>query len=365
MTVPAKRRFDPAAFFNPASVHLTGAETVLGRRVLANIRAAGFTGVLATDDEAMAQADLALVADDATDVEAALCGHAARGARGAMVLSNTQGLSAMAKAAGIRVLGPYSYGIVRPALGLNASPFSLIPRRGKVALIGQSASLARSVIDWAVPNNIGFSHIIGIGGNADIGFGLVLDFLSRDADTAAILLDIGRLRDPRLFLAAARAAARLRPVVAITPGLRLRDTQPNSRAAVDAAFARAGVLRTCSFSEFLAAAETLTRVKPVRGESLAIVSNSVGAGGWPRMARWMRDSRSARSRRRPRRFWHSAWGGCPNRGRFMQAARRQGWRSWRPCSPPRRRSAAFSLFIRLATVMMTLRSKRWSPAPKP
>jgi acetyltransferase len=278
MTVPAKRRFDPAAFFNPASVHLTGAETVLGRRVLANIRAAGFTGVLATDDEAMAQADLALVADDATDVEAALCGHAARGARGAMVLSNTQGLSAMAKAAGIRVLGPYSYGIVRPALGLNASPFSLIPRRGKVALIGQSASLARSVIDWAVPNNIGFSHIIGIGGNADIGFGLVLDFLSRDADTAAILLDIGRLRDPRLFLAAARAAARLRPVVAITPGLRLRDTQPNSRAAVDAAFARAGVLRTCSFSEFLAAAETLTRVKPVRGESLAIVSNSVGAG---------------------------------------------------------------------------------------
>ena len=65
------------------------------------------------------------------------------------------------------------------------------------------------------PNGVGFSHIVGIGGNTDIGFGSVLDWLSRDAGTGAILLDIRRLKDRRAFLSAARAASRLRPVVAI------------------------------------------------------------------------------------------------------------------------------------------------------
>ncbi len=60
--------------------------------------------------------------------------------------------------------------------------------------------------------------------------------------------------------------------------MRLRDRQGNSRDTLEAAFSRAGVLLTSSIGELLAAAETLTRVKPARGESLAIVSNSFAAG---------------------------------------------------------------------------------------
>ena len=112
----------------------------------------------------------------------------------------------------------------------------------------------------------------------DMGFGLILDHLSRDPGTVAILLEIDHLRDPRRFFSAARAAARLRPVVAIAPGIRLSDPQGSAQAALEAAFARAGVLLTGTIGEFLAAAETLTHVKPARGESLAILSNSVSAG---------------------------------------------------------------------------------------
>jgi acetyltransferase len=266
----ALKRFDPARFFHPASIAISGAATPLGQTLLANLRAASFTGTITETDP-----DLALVADDAPDVPAALKAHAANGARAAIVLSDAPGL---ASSPDIRVLGPYSYGLVLPALGLNASIFTTIPPRGRIALVGQSASLARCVIDWAIPNHAGFSHIAGIGGNTDIGFGMVLDTLSRDPNTAAILLEIDHLRDPRLFLTAARAAARLRPVIAIAPGLRLREAQGRSRIAFEAAFARAGVLLTGSISEFLAAAETLTRVKPARGESLAIISNSSATG---------------------------------------------------------------------------------------
>jgi acetyltransferase len=276
MNILPKRRFDPALFFHPASVGLSGADTPLGQTVLAHLRAGNFAGTIALEGEAE-HVDLALVADAPEDVGAALMRHAARGARGALVFSDVPDLSRLAKQAGIRALGPFSYGMVLPGLGLNASTFSLTPPRGRLALIGQSPALARTIIDWAVPNSVGFSHIVGIGGNSDIGFGLVLDHLSRDPGTAAILLEIDRLRDPKLFHSAARAAARLRPVVAIAPGVRLRDRQGNSRATLEAAFARAGVLLTSSIGELLTAAETLTRVKPARGESLAIVGNSFAA----------------------------------------------------------------------------------------
>jgi acetyltransferase len=273
-----KWRFDPAHVFHPGSVSLSGSTTVLGRQVLANLQRAGFAGQLATEADELPDADLALVADDVPDIAAALKRHADQGARAACVLSDAQGLGEVARAAGIRVLGPHAFGVVLPGLGLNASAFDVVPAQGRMALVGQSSSVARTVIDWAVPNSVGFSHLIGIGGNTDIGFGLVLDHLSRDPRTAAIMVEIDRLRDPRQFLSAARAAARLRPVVAIAPGARLRDALGGTYAALEAALSRAGVLLTGSISEFLAAAATLTRVKPARGESLAIITNSVSIG---------------------------------------------------------------------------------------
>jgi len=280
LTVPGrslKDWFDPERFFRPESIAVSG-ETPLGRTVLKNLADAGFAGTIGTDDAPVEKADLAIVADDGPKVPAALAAHAARGVRGAIVVSSVPDLAALAAGAKIRVMGPHSFGMVLPALALNASLLPLMPPSGKVALVGQSASLVRTVIDWAVPNSVGFSHIIGIGGNTDIGFGLVLDHIARDPGTNAIMIEIDRLRDPRLFTSAARAAARLRPVIALAPGIRMRDRDGTSRAAVDAAFSRAGILLTDSITEFLAAAETLTRVRPARGETLAVVSNSISAG---------------------------------------------------------------------------------------
>jgi acetyltransferase len=278
LLTPRAQKFDPERFFHPGSIAISGSATALGGKIAANMRAAGFAGPIGTDEEPLDTADAAIVADDAADVPAALAAHAARGIRGAVVASTVPDLGALARDAGIRVLGPHSFGMVLPGLRLNASAMTAMPAAGRVALVGQSASLARTIIDWAVPNAVGFSHIIGIGGNTDIGFGLVLDHLSRDPGTGAILVQIDRLRDPRIFQSAARAAARLRPMVALAPGARMRDTDGTSHAAYEAAFSRAGILLTETLGEFLAAAETLTRVRPAMGDTLAIVSNSVSAG---------------------------------------------------------------------------------------
>jgi acetyltransferase len=199
-----------------------------------------------------------------------------RGTQAAVVIGMANGLKALAGETGVRSLGPGSFGIAVPAIGLNATLAHLPPRPGRVALVSQSSALCRVVLDWAEPNGVGFSHIVGIGGNDDIGFGLVLDWLSRDPGTGAILLDIRRIKDARGFLSAARAAARLRPMVAIRAGGRLLDATGEADATLEAALRRCGVLCVARLEDLLAAAETLTRSRPARSESLAIVTNAVG-----------------------------------------------------------------------------------------
>ena len=284
-------RFRPDALFRPNSVAVIGAGTLAGGQVMANMMAAGFRGailpvgpklgavcgVFAYADIASLPVapDLAVVCDDGP-VGPVFAALAQRGTHAAVAVGMAEGLHEAALATGVRALGPGSFGVAVPEIGLNASRAHLTPRRGKIALVSQSAALCRAVLDWAEPNGVGFSHIIGIGGNGDIGFGIVLDWLARDPGTGAILLDIRRVKDRRAFLSAARAAARLRPMVAIRAGGLLLDDTGAADAALVAALRRCGVLAVPRLEDLLAAAETLTRARPARGETLAIVTNAIG-----------------------------------------------------------------------------------------
>ena len=285
MPVPQPRlpgRFHVERLFRPASVVVVGAATTCGRHVLANLHDGGFAGPILTADDAAtigtlpSAPDLALVCLDGAAVGEAFAALGRRGTRAAIVLGMAQDIGALARQTGVRAFGPGSFGLVVPGIGLNAGRGHIKPRPGRLALVSQSASLCRAVLDWAEPNGVGFSHIVGIGGNADLGFAAVLDWLSRDPGTGAILLDLRRIKDARRFLSAARAAARLRPVVAIRPGGRLLDPTGAADATLQAGLHRSGVLTVTQLAELLAAAETLTRAKPLRGEALAIATNAIG-----------------------------------------------------------------------------------------
>jgi acetyltransferase len=287
----SRHRFHPERLFRPASVVVLGAESAEGALLLANLRAGGFGGTITAaaigDIASLPEApDVALLAAPLAAPHEVLTALAARGCFAAIATALMPGLREAARASGVRVLGPGSFGLAVPALGLNATLGHLPVPPGRTALISQSAALCRAVLDWAGPNGVGFSHIIGIGGNADIGFGLTMDWLARDPGTGAILLDIRRLKDPRAFLSAARAAARLRPVVALGAGGLLRDAEEIAhrapRAGTEAAFAaagrRAGLLVVNRFEDLLAAAETLSRAPPIERETLAIATAAIAPG---------------------------------------------------------------------------------------
>jgi acetyltransferase len=291
MSVPRslKGRFSADRLYAPASVAICGADTREGARVLANMREAGFKGrimaVGGQGPDAYASVarlpeppDLAVLACPPEEGASALRALGKLGTRAGVAITQVPDLTALTQETGVRVLGASSFGIAVPRLGLNASVSHIKVPAGRVALLTQSASMARAVLDWAGPNGVGFSHISGVGGNADLGFGTGLDWLSRDPDTGLILMDIRRVKGRRAFISAARAASRLRPVVAIRPGGYLIDPSGQADAVFAAALSRAGVFVVHQFEELLAAAETLSRSKPARGDGLAIVTNAIGPG---------------------------------------------------------------------------------------
>jgi acetyltransferase len=283
MTVPRLNtagRFDPASLFHPTSIAVLGTDSEAGAQILANLSMGGFRGDIHT--RLAPNTALAVLAVPPEQVGPAMSALAEANCFAAIVPGPADDLAAHAAQTGVRVIGAHSFGLAVPRLHLNATRSHIEPPAGRLGLISQSSALCRTVIDWAGPNGVGFSHIVGLGANADVGFGMTLDWLSRDPGTGAILLDIRRIKNHRLFLSAARAAAKLRPVVAIRAGLRLLDEDGSADLSFEAALRRAGVLYVKRLEDLLAAAETLSRAKPVRagpaGDTLAIVSNSIGPG---------------------------------------------------------------------------------------
>jgi acetyltransferase len=82
-----------------------------------------------------------------------------------------------------------------------------------LAFVAQSGALLTTVVDWATHRRIGFSHLVSLGDMADVDFGDMLDHLAADGHTRAILLYVESITHARKFMSAARAAARIKPVI--------------------------------------------------------------------------------------------------------------------------------------------------------
>ncbi|NOH81126.1 bifunctional acetate--CoA ligase family protein/GNAT family N-acetyltransferase [Vibrio sp. RE86] len=191
----------------------------------------------------------------------------------------------IAKQNGMRILGPNSLGLILPWVNFNASFSPVTAEKGKIAFISQSAAMCTTILDWANDKNIGFSAFISLGNALDIDFSDLLDHLSTDSHTEAILLYVDTIKDARRFMSAARAASRNRRILVLKGG-RTAAGRVAARAHTggddtldiiyDSAIRRTGMLRVKNSHELFAAVETLTHSVPLRGERLAIITNGGG-----------------------------------------------------------------------------------------
>ena len=192
-----------------------------------------------------------------------------------------------ARETGIRVLGPNTIGLMVPARSLNATYAHMGAIPGKVAFIGQSGTIASSVIDWAFARGVGFSYFLTLGDGMDIDHDDLIDYLAQDSKTRAILLHIENIPNARRFMSAVRVASRTKPVIAVKSG-RVPESEwfpydlpaglTRTDPIFDAVLQRAGVLRVDGLGQMFDALETLTRMRPLRQESLVVMANGVGPG---------------------------------------------------------------------------------------
>ncbi len=188
---------------------------------------------------------------------------------------------------GMRIVGPNCLGIIVPSIGMNASFAAATPKAGHVAFLSQSGALCTSVLDWAISENIGFSHFVSVGNALDVGVGHLIDYFGQDPNTSSIIMYVESIKYARQFMSASRAFARTKPIVAYKAG---RFAESAAAAAshtgamaaaddvFDAALQRAGIVRVYDVDDMFECAELLARRRVPRGPRLAIITNAGGPG---------------------------------------------------------------------------------------
>ena len=222
------------------------------------------------------------------DVESALedCGR--KGVRLASVFSDgfadagadgaarQQRLVARARELGVRLLGPNSMGMInltgRVALSVNAVLEMDAPPAGATSIVSQSGTMLGTVLSRGAARGLGFSKLVSVGNEADLGVGELVELLAADPETRLILLFLETVRDAARLAAGARAAhAAGKPVVAYKLGRsklgeRLARSHTGALAgedrALDAYFRACGILRVDMLETLIEIGPLLAGRKP-------------------------------------------------------------------------------------------------------
>jgi acetyltransferase len=302
--------------FNPKKVAVIGAsdrEGSIGAKILQNLMSSGFAGQVfpvnpfrqtvqglisyQSVSQIPEKVDLAVIATPARTVPSIVEECGASGVSGVVIVSagfkeaGQQGINferqilEHQRKYGLRVVGPHSFGVIRPRINLFATFADKQAAPGKIAFISQSASLCASALDWGWDAQVGFSAVVSTGSMLDVDMGDLLDYFGLDSQTKSIMLYVESLKNPRKFMSAARDFTRDKPIIVLKAG-RFQESNEatlcHSGALAgediiyDAAFRRAGIVRVKGVTDLFSCAEALTTQPNPSGTSLTIITNAGG-----------------------------------------------------------------------------------------
>ena len=160
----------------------------------------------------------------------------------------------------------------------------------RIAIVAQTGGIGFAIKHRAKALGIAISYCVSAGNEADLGAGEFLDYMVQDASTDVILLFIEGIRDVDKFLAAARRAAEIGKPVIVTKvgrsgaGERAAASHTASMAgwsaAYDAVFAKYGFIVSNDLDEAVTIAAVLTTSPLPKGDRVAVLTVSGGAGIW-------------------------------------------------------------------------------------
>jgi acyl-CoA synthetase (NDP forming) len=318
-------------FFSPDSIALIGASRDLEKipgRLLSMLRKNEFPGKLypinpnygdidglkcfSTIAEVGQPIDLAIIIIPARTVLGALEQCAAVGVKNAVIISSgfaeeggdsaamQDAIAALAKKTGMRISGPNAEGFYSqiqrvaatfsPTVDIKPNEPKLVASRRRIGIVAQSGGIGFAIYHRAKALGIALSYVVSAGNESDLAAGEFFDFMVQDASTDVILLFIEGIRDVDKFLAAARRAAEIGKPVIVTKvgrsgaGERAAASHTASMAgwsaAYDAVFAKYGFVISNDLDEAVTIAAVLTTNPMPKGDRVAVLTVSGGAGIW-------------------------------------------------------------------------------------
>ncbi|SDT34725.1 acetate--CoA ligase family protein [Bradyrhizobium canariense] len=330
-TATAKPKHPLDTFFAPDSIALIGAsrdhEKIPGR-LLAFLRKNEFPGKIypinpnygdidglkcyRSISEVGQPIDLAIIIIPARGVLGALEQCAAAGVKNAVIISSgfaeeggdsaamQDAIVALAKKTGMRISGPNAEGFYSdvqrvaatfsPTVDVKPGVPKLVATSRRIGIVAQSGGIGFAISHRAKALGIALSYVVSAGNEADLGAGEFLDYMVQNSSTDVILLFIEGIRDVDKFLAAARRAAEIGKPVIVTKvgrsgaGERAAASHTASMAgwsaAYDAVFAKYGFIISNDLDEAVTIAAVLTTNPLPKGDRVAVLTVSGGAGIW-------------------------------------------------------------------------------------
>ncbi|WP_297508695.1 CoA-binding protein [Thermococcus sp.] len=199
----------------------------------------------------------------------------------------------IAKANGIRVIGPNCVGVYVPDTGVDTVflPEEKMdrPKSGPIAFVSQSGAFAAAMLDWAAMAEIGIGKMVSYGNKIDVDDADLMDYFIHDDEINVVTFYIEGVKDGRKFMESAKRITKVKPVIALKSGrteygAKAASSHTGSLAGADviydAVFKQTGIIRAEDFEHMfdLAKAFASLKHKLPKGDRIGIITDGGGAG---------------------------------------------------------------------------------------
>jgi acetyl coenzyme A synthetase (ADP forming)-like protein len=303
-------------FFEPKGVAVIGASTNPGKLshgILKNLVQYGYAGgkypVNPGADEILGlrcfpsirdvpePADLAVIILPAASIPQVIEDCGKRGIRAVIIISGgfreigEDGLRLekeclrIAQANGLHLIGPNCVGNMNMSTGLNTTFIQGMPAKGGIGFLSQSGAVCGGIVDHVVNQQMGFSHFISLGNEADVTETDVIEYLDGDKATRVIAAYVESIRDGQRLIQVCRTVSPHKPIVVLKAGRSEAGgravsshtgSMAGSREAYSAAFKQAGAIEVYSVEDLLNVSQALDFLPLPAGCRAAILTNAGG-----------------------------------------------------------------------------------------
>lgn len=289
-----------------APLHLLTHQGYAGKVFAVNPRYSEINGMpcYGSVDQLPQRCDLGVIAVPAVDVPDAIDACGRNGITHAVILSagfreiGERGapleakLQAALKTSGVRAIGPNCIGMMnlrsRVFTGFGAAFRKTDWRGGPAAMISQSGGFAYSIMTFCDEAGIGFDHLVSTGNESSLNTLDFIEYFLEDEKTQLIAVYMEGINDGRRLRALGQRALEIGKPIAIW---KVGNTRAGSRAAVSHtanltedydwyrdAFREGGFIEIREIYDLIDTARVFRSRKRPRGNRVAIVTTSGGAG---------------------------------------------------------------------------------------